>query len=75
MFHRFANPARFLRIARWLTPLLLVSGLLIAGAALAYGLLLISFLAFFPNGITGFLFSRLQSRSPLQRIFKRLRQR
>lgn len=38
--HGFANPARFLRIARWLTPLLLVSGLLIAGAALAYGLLL-----------------------------------
>ena len=38
--HGFANPARFLRIARWLTPLLLVSGLLISGAALAYGLLL-----------------------------------
>ncbi len=37
--HGFANPARFLRIARWLTPLLLVSGLVIAGAALAYGLL------------------------------------
>ena len=37
--HGFANPARFLRIARWLTPLLLVSGLVISGAALAYGLL------------------------------------
>ena len=36
--HGFANPARFLRIARWLTPLLLVSGIVIAGAALAWGL-------------------------------------
>ena len=37
--HAFANPARFLRIARWLTPALLLSGLLVAGAVLAYGLL------------------------------------
>ena len=37
--HGFANPARFLRIARWLTPLLLVGGLALAGAALAWGLL------------------------------------
>jgi heme exporter protein C len=37
--HGFANPARFLRIARWLTPLLLVSGLLLTGSALAWGLL------------------------------------
>ena len=36
--HGFANPARFLRIARPLTAPLLVAGLLIAGAALAYGL-------------------------------------
>ena len=37
--HGFANPARFLRIARWLTPLLLVAGGAVAGAALAWGLL------------------------------------
>ena len=36
--HGFANPARFLRIARWLTPLLLLSGLVLAGGALAWGL-------------------------------------
>lgn len=36
--HGFANPARFLRIARWLTPLLLLSGIVITGAALAWGL-------------------------------------
>lgn len=36
--HGFANPARFLRIARWLTPLLLVSGLLLSAAVLVYGL-------------------------------------
>jgi heme exporter protein C len=35
--HGFANPARFLRLARWLTPLLLVSGLLLAGGAMAWG--------------------------------------
>jgi heme exporter protein C len=37
--HAFANPARFLRIARPLTPVLLLSGLAITAAALAYGLL------------------------------------
>ena len=37
--HGFANPARFLRIARWLTPLLLGLGLLLAGGALAWGLM------------------------------------
>jgi heme exporter protein C len=37
--HGFANPARFLRIARWLTPLLLVAGLLLAAGALGFGLL------------------------------------
>lgn len=36
--HGFANPARFLRIARWLTPALLLSGLALAAGALAYGL-------------------------------------
>jgi heme exporter protein C len=36
--HGLANPARFLRIARWLTPLLLLSGIVIAGAALSWGL-------------------------------------
>jgi heme exporter protein C len=35
--HGFANPARFLRIARWLTPVLLVAGLVLTGAALVYG--------------------------------------
>ncbi len=35
--HGFANPARFLRLAKWLTPLLLVSGLLLSGVALAWG--------------------------------------
>ena len=34
--HGFANPARFLRIARWLTPLTLLSGLILAGGALAW---------------------------------------
>lgn len=36
--HGFANPARFLRLARWLTPLLLLAGLAVTGAALAWGL-------------------------------------
>ena len=36
--HGFANPARFLRIARWLTPVLVLSGLALSGAALAWGL-------------------------------------
>jgi heme exporter protein C len=36
--HGFANPARFLRLARWLTPALLLSGLLVTGAALLWGL-------------------------------------
>lgn len=36
--HGFANPARFLRIARWLTPALLLSGLVLTGVALAWGL-------------------------------------
>lgn len=35
--HGFANPARFLRIARWLTPLLLVSGLLLTAGSLFWG--------------------------------------
>ena len=36
--HGLANPARFLRLARWLTVPLLVGGLLLTGGALAYGL-------------------------------------
>ncbi|MDE8652060.1 heme ABC transporter permease CcmC [Novosphingobium album (ex Liu et al. 2023)] len=35
--HGFANPARFLRIARWLTPACLILGCVVAGAALAWG--------------------------------------
>jgi len=35
--HGFANPARFLRIARWLTPIALVVGVLLTGSALAWG--------------------------------------
>lgn len=37
--HQFANPARFLRLARWLTPLLTFAGLVLAGGALAWGLI------------------------------------
>ena len=36
--HGFANPARFLRLARWLTPLLLFLGVVVTAAALAWGL-------------------------------------
>ncbi|OCC24903.1 heme ABC transporter permease [Croceicoccus estronivorus] len=36
--HGFANPTRFLKLARWLTPLLLGSGLVVAAIALAWGL-------------------------------------
>lgn len=36
--HGFANPARFLRLARWLTPLCLGLGLAVTTAALVYGL-------------------------------------
>lgn len=37
--HGFANPARFLRLARWLTPLCLLVGLAVTSAALLYALL------------------------------------
>lgn len=37
--HGFANPARFLRIARWLTPLLLLAGIVLAAGSLVWGLL------------------------------------
>jgi heme exporter protein C len=37
--HAYANPARFLRIARWLTPLLLAIGVVLAAGSLACGLL------------------------------------
>lgn len=36
--HGYANPKRFLALATWLTPLLLVSGLVLTGGALAWGL-------------------------------------
>lgn len=36
--HRFANPKRFLSLASWLTPLLLVSGLLVVGVVFLYAL-------------------------------------
>ena len=36
--HGFANPARFLRIARPLTPLMLLAGLVLAGTALGLGM-------------------------------------
>ncbi|QWC57724.1 heme ABC transporter permease [Erythrobacter sp. 3-20A1M] len=36
--HGFANPRRFLSLARWLTPVLLLSGLLVTAAALWWGL-------------------------------------
>lgn len=35
--HALANPARFLRIARWLTPALLLSGLALSLGAMIYG--------------------------------------
>ena len=34
--HGFANPARFLRLARWLTPLMLVSGLVLVAGSLVH---------------------------------------
>ena len=37
--HGFANPARFLRIARWLMPLCMGLGIAVAAASLAWGLL------------------------------------
>ncbi|MEZ5695277.1 MAG: heme ABC transporter permease CcmC [Sphingomonadaceae bacterium] len=36
--HGFANPKRFLSLARWLTPALLLSGIVIVAATTAYGL-------------------------------------
>ncbi|MEY2882962.1 MAG: hypothetical protein RL490_686, partial [Pseudomonadota bacterium] len=36
--HRFANPARFLRIARWATPLALALGLILTSVGLYIGL-------------------------------------
>lgn len=36
--HAFANPKRFLSLAGWLTPLLLVSGLVLAAGSLWWGL-------------------------------------
>jgi heme exporter protein C len=39
--HGLANPARFLRLARWLTPLLLAVGLVLTAGALAWGLFVV----------------------------------
>lgn len=39
--HGFANPKRFLALASWLTPLLLLAGLAVTTAALAYGYFLV----------------------------------
>jgi heme exporter protein C len=39
--HGLANPARFLRLARWLTPLLLIVGLVLTAGALAWGLFVV----------------------------------
>lgn len=39
--HGFANPKRFLALAQWITPLCLLSGLVITTAALAWGLLVV----------------------------------
>ena len=36
--HGFANPARFLRIARWLMPICMAAGILVASGALGWGL-------------------------------------
>jgi len=36
--HGFANPTRFLKLAKWLTPLLLVSGLALVALSLIWGL-------------------------------------
>lgn len=36
--HGFANPARFLSLARWLTPLCLLAGLVLTAGALGWGL-------------------------------------
>lgn len=39
--HAYANPTRFLNLARWLTPSLLVGGLLFVAAALSWGLFVV----------------------------------
>ncbi|NNF93006.1 MAG: cytochrome c biogenesis protein CcsA [Altererythrobacter sp.] len=36
--HGFANPSRFLKLAKWLTPLLLLSGLVLVAISLVWGL-------------------------------------
>lgn len=39
--HGFANPTRFLKLAQWLTPLLLVSGLVVVAGSLLWGLFVV----------------------------------
>ena len=48
LMHAYANPTRFLKLARWLTPLFLVSGLLLAGGALLWGFFVVP-----PDGLQG----------------------
>ena len=40
--HAYANPARFLRLARWLTPAFLLAGLALTGGALVWGMTSVS---------------------------------
>ena len=40
--HGFANPTRFLKLAAWLTPLLLLSGLVLVAISLVWGLYYVS---------------------------------
>ena len=40
--HGFANPTRFLKLASWLTPLLLLSGLVLVAISLVWGLYYVS---------------------------------
>ncbi len=39
--HGFANPTRFLSLAKWLTPLLLLSGIVLVAGSLAWGLFMV----------------------------------
>ena len=40
--HGYANPKRFLSLARWMTPLFLAAGLVLVAVALVWGLLVVS---------------------------------
>ncbi len=43
--HRFANPTRFLRLARWLTPILLLSGIVLASATIITGMIVLAWVS------------------------------